>query len=306
VGWNLSATSGHGKVLIEPGVRTLAGEFGACLLEAWAAPPQAGWAPLSRGRLMSSRSSWCCPPRPLALPEGEVHVWRAALNMAAIDLEGVQATLSSDERARASRFRFAKDHRHFVAARGTLRTILARYIDRAPSQIEFCYSQSGKPELAPGCDAKALRFNLSHSQGLALYAITRDHEIGVDLEGVRADFAWEEIASRYFAPGEVEALQLVPASSRAEAFFNCWTRKEALVKARGEGLSLPLDQFEVSLAPGEPARLLRTTGDPQEAEHWSICGLQPAAGYVAAVALRSSRCELKLWELPGFHEPITS
>ncbi len=251
---------------------------------------------------MASRFSWRRPPRSLALPQREVHAWRAALDLDPTDLERAQATLTSDERARAARFRFPKDQQRFVAARGTLRAILARYVDCAPVQLEFRYGPSGKPELAPGY-ADGLRFNLSHSQGLALYAITRYHEVGVDLEGVRANFAWEEVASRFFAPREVEALRLVPAPSRAEAFFNCWTRKEAFVKAQGEGLSLPLNQFEVSLAPGSPARLLGTTGDPQEASHWSIRELKPAVGYVAAIAVRAPRWELKLWEPSGFREP---
>jgi 4'-phosphopantetheinyl transferase len=139
---------------------------------------------------MISRYSWLRAPDSLALPPNEVHVWRAALNSDPIDLERLRATLTADERARAARFQFPKDQQHFVAARGTLRMILARYLDRAPDQFEFCYSPFGKPELAPG-DTGGLRFNLSHSQGLALYALIRDHEIGVDLEGVRADFEWE-------------------------------------------------------------------------------------------------------------------
>lgn len=245
---------------------------------------------------MASAFSWRRPPRTLALPQNEVHVWRAKLDLGSIDLEHAEASLSSDERARAARFHFLKDQLRYVAARGTLRMIMARYIDRAPAQFEFCYGPFGKPELAPGHNPDGIRFNLSHSQGLALYAITRDHEIGVDLESVRANIAWEDIARRYFAPREVEALRSVPASSRAGAFLNCWTRKEAFVKARGEGLSLPLDQFEVSVAPGEPARLLRTTGDPQEASQWSFQQLEPAPGFVAAIAVRTARCEFKLWE----------
>jgi len=255
---------------------------------------------------MPSRCSWRCPPPSLALPPSEVHVWRATLDLDPIELERMQATLTSDERARAARFRFSKDQQHFVAARGILRMILARYLNRAPAQFEFRYGPAGKPELAPGGDAEGLRFNLSHSRGLALYALTRGHEIGVDVEGVRADFAWEEIASRFFAPREVEALRLVPGPSRAEAFFHCWTRKEAFVKAGGKGLALPLDQFEVSLAPGEPARLLRTTGDPQEASQWSLQELEPAPGYLAAIAVRAPKWELKLWELSGFREPPMS
>jgi 4'-phosphopantetheinyl transferase len=230
-------------------------------------------------------------------------VWRANVDLDPIDLEHLRAVLNSDERARAARFHFPKDQQHFVAARGTLRMILSRYLDRAPAQLEFCYGPYGKPELAPSDDAHGLRFNLAHSQGLALYAITRDHQIGIDLEGRRSNSDWEQIASRLFAPREAEALRLVPAASRAGAFLNCWTRKEAFVKARGEGLSLPLDQFEVSVAPDEPARLLRTTGDPQEAAQWSIRELEPAPGYIAAIAVRAPRCEFKLWELSGFRAP---
>ena len=211
-------------------------------------------------------------------------------------MELAEANLSPDERARAARFHFPKHRQHFVAARGSLRMILARYLDRDPAQLEFCYSPFGKPDLAPSADADGIRFNLSHSQGLALYAITRDQDIGVDLEGERANIAWEDIARRYFAPSEVEALRLVPASSRTQAFLNCWTRKEAFVKARGEGLSLPLDQFEVSVAPGEPARLLRMTGNPQEASQWSFQQLEPAPGFVAAIAVRAARCEFRFWE----------
>jgi 4'-phosphopantetheinyl transferase len=255
---------------------------------------------------MASQSSWRHPPCSLTLPQNEVHVWRANLGVDPIDLEEMRATLTSDERARAARFLFPKDQQHFVAARGTLRMILARYLDRAPAQFEFCYGPFGKPELAPGGDGDGLRFNLSHSQGFAVYAVTRDHEIGIDLEGVRSNFDWEDIASRLFAPQEVEALRLVPAPSRAEAFLKCWTRKEAFVKCRGEGLSLPLDQFHVSVAPGEPARLLYTTGDPQEASRWSIRELEPGAGYIAAVVMRAPISEFKLWELSGFCNPATS
>jgi 4'-phosphopantetheinyl transferase len=248
---------------------------------------------------MISPYLWLCAPERLALPRNEVHVWRAALNADPIDLERLRATLTTDEQARAARFHFPKDQQHFVAARGTLRMILARYLGRAPDQFKFCYNPFGKPELAPPGDTGGLRFNLSHSQGLALYALICDHEIGVDLEGVRADFEWEDIASRTLAPAEVEALRLVPAALRAEAFFNCWTRKEAFVKARGEGLSLPLDQFEVSVAPGEPARLLRTAGDLHEASQWSIRELEPAPGYRAAIAVKTPGCEFKLWEIPA-------
>jgi 4'-phosphopantetheinyl transferase len=244
---------------------------------------------------MTSQLAWCRPPRSLTLAENEVHVWRAALDLDSAGLERAQATLSPDERDRAARFYFPSGQRHFIAARGILRAILARYLDREPAQFEFGYGPAGKPELAPG-EAEGLHFNLSHAQGLALYAIARYRQVGVDLERVRAGYAWEEIAARFFAPGEVTALRSVPAALQCEAFFNGWTRKEAFVKAWGQGLSLPLDQFEVSLVPGQPARLLHVAGDPEEATRWSIRELEPAPGYAAAVAVRAQEWELKLWE----------
>ena len=244
---------------------------------------------------MTLQLSWLPPPRSLNLPPGEVHVWRAALDLEPAALESAQATLAAEERDRAARFHFARDRQRFIAARANLRAILARYLHREPAQFEFVTSPSGKPELAPGGEAYGLRFNVSHAQGLALYAITRHHPIGVDLERVRLDFAWEEIAERFFAPGELAALRSVPAALQCEAFFHGWARKEAFVKATGEGLSLPLDRFEVSLIPGEPARLLRTAGDPLEASRWRIQELEPAPGYVGAVAARAQEWALKLW-----------
>jgi 4'-phosphopantetheinyl transferase len=141
-----------------------------------------------------------------------------------------------------------------------------------------------------------LSFNLTHSHQLALYAVTRRREIGVDLEYVRADFADEQIAERFFSPREVAALRTVPENLLKEAFFHCWTRKEAYVKAKGEGLSIPLDQFDVSLAPGEPALLLSTRDDPQEADRWSLQALFPGSGYVAALAVEGRTWRLKCWQ----------
>jgi len=241
---------------------------------------------------MNSQLSWRPAPRSLTLPENEVHVWRVALELDTGELKRIQSTLSSDERVRVARLLFPKDQQRFVAARGFLRTILARYLDREPARIDFRYGPFGKPELAPVCAADGLRFNVSHCEGLALCVITRHHEIGVDIERVRGDFAWEEIAERFFAPREVEALRSVPAALQYQAFFNCWTRKEAFVKARGEGLALGFDQFEVSLVPGDRVRLLRRAGDPEEASRWSIHEVEPASGYVAAVAVRAQGCRL--------------
>src|SRR5258706_5260926 len=235
---------------------------------------------------------------PLAWPglsEGEVHVWRVVLVQPNPVVQELWHTLDQGERGRAERFRFQRDRERFIVAHGLLRTILGGYLGGAAGQLRFCYGAYGKPELAPECGA-ALSFNLSHAHELALYAITRERAVGVDIEHMRPGIADIAIAERFFSPHEVAALQALPDAERGLAFFTCWTRKEAYIKARGEGLSLPLDQFEVSLAPGQPASLLKTYWDPQEASRWSLRELYPGLGYVAAVAARGDDWQLKYWQ----------
>lgn len=236
-------------------------------------------------------------PSEILLTDDEVHVWRASLNFTESSLQSLQHSLAADERSRADRFHFQKDREYFIAARGLLRVILSHYLGIAPSHLRFCYSANGKPALS-NHGGNMLRFNLSHSHGLALYAITRYREVGIDLERIRADFPWEDLAQQFFSPQENATLGSLPASFRHWAFFNCWTRKEAYVKATGKGLMLPLDQFDVSLAPGEPAALLRTRWDVEEAARWSLQELIPGPGYVAALAVEGDRYQLKYWQWP--------
>jgi 4'-phosphopantetheinyl transferase len=172
-------------------------------------------------------------------------------------------------------------------------------LDVEPSQLRFRYNRYGKPALAGELAEDWLRFNLSHSHGLALYAFTENREIGVDLEFIRPELAGEEIARRFFSSAEAAELAALPSHLRTEAFFNCWTRKEAYIKARGKGLSLPLDQFDVSLAPGKPAALLRARGEPDESSRWSLTALAPAQGYVAALAVEGHAYQLRCWRWEG-------
>jgi 4'-phosphopantetheinyl transferase len=241
-------------------------------------------------------SSWRVPPERLALESGEMHVWRVTLVQPASALKYFLSILSSDEEARAESFYFEKDRNRFIAAHGVLRTILSRYLNVPPERLRFCYGRYGKPALAEDPGGRAIRFNMSHSHELALYAVTRDREVGVDLEYIRADFASHEIARQFFSPGEVARLGALPVSMRTEAFFNCWTRKEAYIKATGKGLSLALDQFDVSLAPGEPAVLLSTRENPQEASRWTLRELSPGPGYVAALAVEGRDWRLDCWQ----------
>jgi 4'-phosphopantetheinyl transferase len=245
----------------------------------------------------TSRSWSLMPDRP-SLGARDVHVWRISQDQPLAIIERFSQLLSDDEQVRAARFHFERDRQHFIVARGCLRTILARYLEMAPRKIQFTYAPYGKPELSTSTSqAQPLNFNLAHSGGFALYAFTKLGEIGVDLEHVRSEFAGDDIARRFFSSDEVARLTELSPNVRHEAFFNCWTRKEAFIKAKGIGLSLPLDQFDVNMAPGEPATLLRTRWDENEAGRWSLKAIDMGPGYVAAVALASRDWQLTFFEV---------
>jgi len=237
--------------------------------------------------------AWGAPPDPPAPGDDDVHVWRAGLDVTPERARALGATLSPDERARADRFRFEWDRGRSIAARGALRAILARYLDADPRALIFQYNPHGKPALA-GVYGDALRFNLSHAGGLALYAVARGREVGIDVERIADDVEIDALAARFFAPEETRGLAALPPEARRGAFFRCWTRKEAYVKARGLGLALPLDLFAVSVAPGEPARLSwAPEGDPAR---WSLRDLDPDPGYAAALAVEGDPARVLLWQ----------
>lgn len=249
-------------------------------------------------------TSWELPPPVTALPGDEVHVWRARLDASPERVRSLLDLLAPDERERAVRFHFQRDHDRFTVARGLLRGILGGYLGSGPEhsslgpeRLRFEYGAQGKPSLAAEHNPAGLRFNVSHSEGVALFAVTRGREVGVDVERVSARVSCEEIAGRFFSPREVEDLRALPPPLREAAFFNCWTRKEAYIKARGEGLSLPLDGFDVSLAPGEPAALLANRLDPEEVARWSLRELRPWPGFAAALAVEGRGWRLKCWRL---------
>jgi 4'-phosphopantetheinyl transferase len=242
--------------------------------------------------------SWSLPPESLKLAHDEVYVWRASLDQAASQVQNLWQTLTAEARARAERFYFPRNREHFIAARRVLRAILGRYLNRHPSALRFCHTPYGKPVLTAESGGETLRFNVSHSHGLALYAIARSRELGINVEHIRPDLADEQIAEPFFSAREVVVLRALPSHMRTAAFFHCWTRKEAYIKGRGEGLSLPLEQFDVSLIPGEPAALLSTQGDPCEAWRWSLQELIPGPGYMAALAVEGHHWRLACWQWP--------
>ena len=246
---------------------------------------------------------WRLPPGILVLGCDEVHVWRASLDQTPSQIQSFLHTLAADEQARAERFYFERDREHFIVGRGVLRAILGGYLDRVPKCLSFCYGSHGKPALAGDSDGDAIRFNVSHSHGVALYAVTRGREVGVDLERVRVNLAVAEIAERFFSRREIAMLRTLPIEVQRLAFFRCWTRKEAYIKVRGEGLSLPLDQFNVSQAPGEPAKVFGTPQDPSATSRWSLQELTPAPGYVAALAVEGHGWDLACWQWPDPRQP---
>jgi 4'-phosphopantetheinyl transferase len=234
------------------------------------------------------------PAAPLTLSADDVHVWQARLDDH--DAGGLRLLLSADEISRADRFHFPKDRDHYTVARGLLRKLLAAYLRLGPAELQFTYAEKGKPSLVES-QRSLINFNLAHSHGVVLYAFSTGREIGVDVEFLREDFAGDQIAERFFSPGEIDTLRSVPASLRKEAFFNCWTRKEAYIKARGEGLSLPLDEFDVSLLPGEDAALLRNHKEPAEVGRWTMRSIPVPTGYAAALVVEGNDWRLKSFSL---------
>ena len=239
---------------------------------------------------------WSPAPKDLILADNEVHVWRAQLELPSSQVQRLRGILTDDELNRARRFFFEIDRQRFIAARGTLRSILSRYITIYPSHLRFYYNQYGKPFLAPEFSSYLLNFNLSHSGSMSLYAITRNMEIGVDVERVRSDFEYEEIAKRFFSVNEVAILRTIPTEKKLEAFYNCWIRKEAYIKAHGKGLSMPLDSFDVSFARWEPSIVLSTKDESQESSPWTFLGLKPDPGYRGALAVKGIGCRFRYWE----------
>jgi 4'-phosphopantetheinyl transferase len=245
-----------------------------------------------------SFQTWSAPAEWPTLAPDEVQVWRASLDQPTAIVEQLRLLLSPIEQARADRFHFKTDCERFTVARACLRTILGRYLQTNAALIEFGYSEHGKPHLLTFPEEpNQVKFNLAHSDGWAMYAFTRGREIGIDLERMRPEVKVEEIARRFFSATETKLLDEVPAQAVRQAFFNCWTRKEAFIKAKGAGLSLPLNQFDVTLFPLTAPVLLRTRWNESEASHWSLQSIDVGAQYVGAVAVEGHDWTLSCWLL---------
>jgi 4'-phosphopantetheinyl transferase len=235
------------------------------------------------------------------LGQAEVHLWVVPLVISAEKSSYFKSILSLDEQERAGRFRKIGDAHRYIAARGSLRSLLGAYLTIEPDRLQFAYDALGKPRLAGEEPLASMSFSVSHSEDLALFGFARALTNGVDLERIRPDIDFEDLAARYFSPSEFQKLRALPADQQREAFYCGWTRKEAYLKARGEGLSFPLDRVEVSLTPDEPAMILKASGDRGVSRRWIVQHLPPAPGYIGAAAVEGRDITFRCFECePGF------
>jgi 4'-phosphopantetheinyl transferase len=242
---------------------------------------------------MSESKIWSKPPDSLTLQGGEVHVWRIDLEQPVHLVEEFRKTLEPHEIDRANRFHFERHQRDFIVARGFLRYLVGRYLRTNAEAVRFSYGPYGKPALND--EDNDLRFNMSHSHGVAVYAFAENRQLGIDVEHIRADFASEDIEQRFFSAFEVESLCGLPAAERVAGFFRCWTRKEAYIKATGKGLSQSLDGFDVSLAPSVPAALLRASDDT--VDRWSMFDVEVGEEHAGALVVEGEVSVIKYWEV---------
>lgn len=246
------------------------------------APPELVWAPA---------------PENLRLLKGELLVFSASLDLSDSRLADLTLLLSEDERARAARLRFDKDRRRFIAGRGLLRELLAWLLRVEAGLLAFGHTARGKPVLAAPASGHALHFNVAHADSLVVYAVAWDQEVGIDIERLRPIMGAEAIAERFFSQREFAQWRSVSSRLQMEAFFNCWTRKEACLKATGDGISESLDQVEVSLIPGQPVRLLNMPCDTRALRRWLLRSLSLGPTCLGAVAApQGSHLTVNCWK----------
>jgi 4'-phosphopantetheinyl transferase len=239
-----------------------------------------------------------CAAESQSLAPGTVDVWHINIEPPPDKIAAFRTLLSPDENERAARFHFDAHRNRYIAGRAALRAILAQYLGIRAQALAFVYGEKGKPALAPQVNSRGIEFNLSHSHDRALLGVTVGSIIGVDIERINLEFGTDEIATRFFSGFEVDTLLAVPKAERGATFFNCWTRKEAYIKAVGEGLSLPLDSFDVAFGPGVQAALLRVDAAPDAPSRWRMYDLPAPEGYAAAVAVEGTEHKLRQreWE----------
>lgn len=238
-------------------------------------------------------TGWQQPTASPVLPAGEVHVWRVSLRVATDRLDYLNKVISLAERERFARFRFPADQMARTVAHGRMREIVGLYLDVPPESLVICTEELGKPFLR---DYPDFHFNLSHAGDWALIACSRELEVGVDVEVIDPSFRVEDLVERYFSREEVPVILGLPETERHRAFFLAWTRKEAIIKARGDGLSLPLNQFGVTILAEDPVRVLHTDWVPGQELDWNLRAFTVAKEIPGAVAWIGEDRLVRFWE----------
>lgn len=244
-----------------------------------------------------SPSFWRVPPAKRHLLPGHVHVWRGIVDPSLPRLQVYQDVLSPDEQARAQRLIRPEHRRRFIAARGLLRDLLSRYLPARPQDIRFGSGPHGKPFLQHPT-RPFVHFNVAHAGHLAVYAFSHDLEVGLDLEGNRDSLDYTRVAERMFSPEEWQTFLRLPSTEQKAAFFTCWTRKEAVVKAHGKGLTFPLKHLHVSFLPGQSPAILDVQGQSSAMTHWSLFDLPVGSGFWGALAVAGRPSHVHGWEAP--------
>jgi len=247
---------------------------------------------------------WNTPSAQPFLSKADVHVWAANLEAPPSGRSAFLETLSCDELDRAKRFHFEHDRDHFITGRGMLRSIIGTYLKIAPALLQFGYGPYGKPVLSNLPADRTLHFNLAHSDGLLLVALSETGPVGIDVEKVRPIDGVDGLVDRFSSDRTKIDWQTLPCDQRSKAFFNLWTRKEACLKATGLGLSGPIDEVEVTFLPDEPVRILKLGGILQSGAICTLENLSPAENYIAAIAVVAQDVNLSCWRWPCQYSPI--
>ncbi|UCG85771.1 MAG: 4'-phosphopantetheinyl transferase superfamily protein [Gemmatimonadota bacterium] len=244
------------------------------------------------------RNCWTTRSTAPQLTEGMVQVWRVALDAPRSIVEQLKTVLSNRERERTEEIAFERQRLRFIMGRACLRVLLGDYLRQSPRDLDFTYGPHGKPALRSSQAIGSIRFNLAHSHEMALYAFALNREVGVDIEHWHTVDDGPGIARRFFAPEEIKELEALPPDRWQEGFFRCWTRKEAYIKARGEGLTMPLSEFSITVQSRDQAVLLRSVADPNDVSRWSVEDLHPADQFSAALVAEGADWSVELFQLP--------
>ncbi len=244
------------------------------------------------------KSKWQTPPAKLKLLNDEIHIWRVSTNdQTDKSVEYLRSILSNEEQEKADRFHFERDRKQYTIARGFLRIIIGRYLDINPTEFDFSYNKYGKPKLEGADIGDSLHFNLSHSGNMVLYVFSLNRRVGIDVELIKSYKKTREIVERFFSEKEKEEFASLPEGQKDVAFYTCWARKEAYIKAVGKGMSLPLDEFTVSMIPRKPILLLHNHNEIDNGVKWTLLDIDRIENYASAVAAEGEGLKLRYWDV---------